>query len=112
MHHLSNVIAGNPMERTQCMRDYELMIVLDPTLDDDGIQGATTRVESQVTARGGAIAAIEPMGRRRMAYMIRQHRDGYYAVATFKMQPNAADELDRSLKLNDQVIRHLLIRKD
>ena len=52
------------------------------------------------------------MGRRRLAYQIKQHRDGFYAVVRFNMSPEGAEELDRSLKLTEQVIRHLLIRKD
>jgi small subunit ribosomal protein S6 len=94
------------------MRDYELMLILDPTLDDDTLNGAAERIQALVTARGGEMTALDPMGRRRMAYPIKQHRDGYYTVARFKMAPAAANELDRGLKLNDQVIRHLLINKD
>lgn len=94
------------------MREYELMLVLDPTLDEAGEQGATERVQSFVTAHSGEMLGIDPMGRRRLAYPIERHRDGIYTIARFKMAPSAADELERGLKLNDQVLRHMLIRKD
>ena len=59
------------------MRDYELMLILDPTLDDDALSGASERIQALVTARGGEMTSLDPMGRRRMAYPIKQHRDGY-----------------------------------
>jgi small subunit ribosomal protein S6 len=94
------------------VRNYELMLVIDPTLDEEGLKAATERVQTFITGRGGEVTSLDPIGRRRMAYQIKHHRDGFYALARFKMGPNAADELERSLELNEQVIRHLLIRKD
>jgi small subunit ribosomal protein S6 len=94
------------------MRDYELMLILDPTLDEEGTQAASDRVQAFISGRGGEVVSIDPMGRRRLAYPIKRHRDGIYSVARLRMDATVADELDRSLKLTDQVIRHLLIRKD
>ena len=94
------------------MREYELMLVLDPTLDEDGSKAATERVEGFVAGRGGEMLGVDPLGRRRMAYAINRHRDAIYTIARFKIVPTAAEELDRQLKLNEQVLRHLLIRKD
>ena len=94
------------------MHEYELMVILDPGLDEEGTQAASERVQTYVTGQGGEFLALEPMGRRRMAYPIKRLRDGFYTIARFRLDPAAADELDRSLKLNEQVIRHLIIRKD
>jgi small subunit ribosomal protein S6 len=94
------------------MRDYELMVVLTPELDDEGVTTTTERVTSLVTARGGEVVEVQPWGRRRLAYPIRNLRDGFYAVAKLKLSPDAAEPLDRSLKLTDPVIRHLLVRLD
>ena len=94
------------------MRDYELMVVLTPELDDDAVTATTERVRSLVTARGGEVADVQSWGRRRLAYPIQKFRDAFYAVAKLKLSPDAAEPLDRSLKLTDSVIRHLLVRLD
>ena len=94
------------------MRDYELMVVFTPELDDDGVTATTERVKSLVTTRGGEVVDVQAWGRRRLAYPILNFRDGYYAVAKLRLDPEAADPLDRSLRLADPVIRHLLVRTD
>jgi small subunit ribosomal protein S6 len=94
------------------VRDYELMVVLTPELDDDGVTATTERVKSLVTARGGEVVDVQPWGRRRLAYPIKRLRDGYYAVAKLKLDPEAAEPLDRSLRLTEPVIRHMLVRLD
>src|SRR5438445_13882978 len=97
------------------MREYELMLILDPTLDEEGTQAAADRVQTFVAGRGGEVLSVDsapPMGRRRLAYPIKRQRDGIYSVTRLGMDAQAADDLERTLKLSDQVIRHLLIRKD
>ena len=94
------------------MRDYELMVVLTPELDDDGVSATTERVTSLVTARGGEVVDIQPWGRRRLAYPIRNFREGHYAVARVKLTPEAAVPLERGLRLSEPVLRHLLVRLD
>jgi small subunit ribosomal protein S6 len=94
------------------MRDYELMVVLTPELDDQGVEETTERVRTLVTARGGEVTDLQPWGRRRLAYPVNRFRDGFYAVAKLKLEPTAAEPLDRALRLNDAVIRHLLVRLD
>lgn len=94
------------------MQEYELMYILVPDLDEAGVEAATQRIRSLLDARGAEVATIEPWGRRRMAYPIRHHRDGYYVLARFKMSADQTDSLERALRLNEQVLRHLLIRLD
>ncbi|HYU18765.1 MAG TPA: 30S ribosomal protein S6 [Chloroflexota bacterium] len=94
------------------MRDYELMVVLTPELDDEAVASTTERIRSLVTTRGGEVVDVQAWGRRRLAYPIQKFRDGHYAVAKLKLSPDAAEPLDRSLKLTEPVIRHLLVRLD
>jgi small subunit ribosomal protein S6 len=94
------------------MRDYELMVILDPNLDEAGVEAESERVRSLVTARGGEVVSFEPWGRRRLAYPIKRFRDGYYAVVRFKMTPEESDALERALKLAESVIRHLIVRPE
>jgi len=94
------------------VRDYELMVVLNPELDEAGVEATTERLTTQINGRGGEVVDIQKWGRRRLAYPIDKLRDGFYAVAKLKLSPEAADPLDRALRLNESVIRHLLVRLD
>ena len=94
------------------MREYELMVVLDPNLDDAAVEALNTRIQNMVTQRGGAIDSVDAWGRRRLAYPIGRYRDGVYILSRFQMPPNAAAEIERALKLTESVIRHLLVRAE
>ena len=86
------------------------MFILAPDLEDDAITTAAERVRTYVTSRGGEVRSLEPWGRRRLAYPIRRYHEGNYQIAHFTLDPDHAIELDRSLRLNEQVIRHMIIR--
>lgn len=94
------------------MRDYELMVVLSPELDEAGVDAATERLGTQISGRGGEVVDLQKWGRRRLAYPIAKQRDGFYTVAKLKLAPGDADPLERSLRLNESVLRHLLVRLD
>jgi small subunit ribosomal protein S6 len=94
------------------VRDYELMVVLDPNLDDAAIEALNTRIQSLVTQRGGTIDNIDTWGRKRLAYPIGRFRDGFYILTRLQLPPAAAAEIERALKLTESVIRHLLVRAE
>jgi small subunit ribosomal protein S6 len=94
------------------VRDYELMVVLDPNLDESAIEALNTRIQSMVTQRGGTIENVDMWGRRRLAYPVGRYRDGVYILSRFQLPPNAAGEIERALKLTESVIRHLLVRAE
>lgn len=94
------------------LRDYELMVIFKPDLEDQALQEAVERLNGLIAARNGQISSSDVWGRRRLAYPIQDFRDGIYTVTQLKLDPNGTDELERSLKLNDQIIRYLLIRVD
>ena len=91
------------------MREYELMYVLAPDLPEEGLTAATERVTTLITNRGGEITKTDTWGRRRLAYPIKRHMDGYYTILRFNFDPQVTDELDRSLRLNEQVLRHIIV---
>lgn len=94
------------------MRDYEMMIVFDPDLDEGQLQAQTERVTALVTSRGGTIQRVDPWGRRRLAYPIRRKRDGMYTLLRVQLAPNAAAEIEHSLRLMESVMRYLIVRAD
>jgi small subunit ribosomal protein S6 len=94
------------------VRDYELMVVLDPNLDDAAIDAMNTRIQTLSTQRGGSIENVDTWGRRRLAYPIGRYRDGVYILYRMQLPPNAAAEIERALKLTESVVRHLLVRAE
>jgi small subunit ribosomal protein S6 len=94
------------------VREYELMTVFRPDLGDEGIQQASERLDGLISARGAEITNTDMWGQRRMAYPISDFRDGVYRLSKLQMDPSAAIELERTLRLNDQILRHMLIRLD
>ncbi|MCA1645883.1 MAG: 30S ribosomal protein S6 [Chloroflexi bacterium] len=92
------------------MRDYELMVVLDPNLDETAIEAMNTRIQTLVSSRGGSVDNVDTWGRKRLAYPIGRFRDGFYILSRVQLPPTAAVEIERALKLTESVLRHLLVR--
>jgi len=94
------------------VRDYEVMYILNADLDEEGTDAAVTRFEDVVKDGGGEIVKTERWGKRKLAYEVNDRIEGYYVLMYFKSPSNAAQELERILKINDDILRHLLIKKD
>jgi small subunit ribosomal protein S6 len=92
------------------MRRYELMLVLQPDAADDRAAAVIDRVTRQVVASGGQIVKVAPWGRRRLAYPIDRYRDGSYHILVFEAPPTVIDELERDLKISEEVLRHLVVK--
>jgi len=93
------------------VRTYELMAVLAPDIAEEEMPAAMERISGYITTGGGEVAELtttSPWGRRRLAYPIRDYRDGFYALYRFDLDPTGIDELERDLGLNNQVIRSLV----
>ena len=94
------------------MRQYELMIILDPETDERNLQPTLEKMLAVVGKDGGSVDEIDVMGRRRLAYEIRKQAEGIYAVVNLTAEPATAQELDRQLGLNESVLRTKLLRRD
>ncbi len=92
------------------MRQYELMIILDPELDERTVQPSLDKFLSVVTKDSGTVDTVDIWGRRRLAYEINKKAEGIYAVVNFTAEPATAKELDRQLGLNESVLRTKLMR--
>ena len=92
------------------MRQYELMVILDPELDDRTVQPSLERFLKVVTTDGGSVDNVDIWGRRRLAYDIKKEAEGIYAVVNFTSEPATAKELVRQLGLNESVMRTKLMR--
>lgn len=92
------------------MRRYELMLVLRPDVPDDKSQAVVDRTTRQIATAGGQIVKVAPWGRRRLAYAIDRHREGSYHIVLFESPAEAIAELERSLLITEEVLRHLVVR--
>lgn len=92
------------------MRPYEVMMILGAGLEEDAIQAVLDRSTETVRAGGGTPGKLERWGRRRLAYEIDHRAEGYYALLEATAEPAAMNELDRMLRLADEVVRHKVIR--
>ena len=93
------------------MRNYEVMFVIDPALED-AKKDATVESVQSIIAADGEVGKVDVWGMRKLAYPIDKKEEGYYAVVEFQGNPTLPKELDRRLKISDNVIRHIIINKD
>ncbi len=91
------------------MRPYEVMIILDPTLDDETVRTEVDRATELIKARGDNPGRVERWGKRRLAYEIRKHREGNYVLVSAQAEPATMSALDRQLTLADGVLRHKVV---
>ena len=94
------------------MRNYELMVILDPELEERTIAPSLDRFLTVVTNSGGTVGKVDIWGRRRLAYEIRKQLEGIYTVIDINAEPSAVAELDRQLNLNESVLRTKLMRPE
>lgn len=93
------------------MRKYEVMYILRPTLEQEAVQ-ATVEKFKGIMSNGGEITNHQDMGKRRLAYEINKIREGFYFLVNFQATPAVVAELERIMKISDEVIRYLIVRED
>ena len=94
------------------MRQYEMMIILDASLEERTVQPSLDQFLTVVTTAGGSVDKVDVWGRRRLAYEIDHKSEGIYTVVEMKAEPETVKELDRQLNLNEAVIRTKIMRPD
>lgn len=94
------------------MRKYELMIILDPVLEERAVQPSLDPFLNVITTRGGTVHKVDVWGRRRLAFEIEKKSEGIYAVVDLTADPDTVKELDRQLNLNEGVLRTKVIRPE
>ena len=94
------------------MRKYEVVVIVDPDVDDRQVNGLLEKPLAGLTKAGGTVDSIDVWGRRRLAYDINKKSEGIYAVIDLNATPDTVNELDRQLKLNESVLRTKVLRQD
>jgi len=91
------------------MRLYEVVYILDPALEEGAVDAKLEKFHALATSNGGEVAAVDHWGVRQLAYPVKKQRNGYYVVAQFTAAVEALPEFERLLRLDDEVMRYLLV---
>ena len=93
------------------MRDYEVLYIVRADLDDEKVQDAVKRVNTLIERSGGQADRTNLWGKRKLAYEVRHQKEGAYVLQDFQLEPDRVPELEASLKITEEVLRHLIVRK-
>jgi small subunit ribosomal protein S6 len=94
------------------MREYELTIIVRSDIEEPDLMTLIDRVKALITDQGGEVAKLDLWGTRRLAYPIKQVREGQYVFMVTQLPPQALAEVDRGIKLIEDILRHLFVRVD
>ena len=94
------------------MQKYECAIVLTPGLASDALETSTKKYKDVIASNGGSLTAVDEWGKRSLAYEINYHKEGFYYFYRFEGDKALVDELSRQLKIDENVIRHMVVRDD
>lgn len=99
-------------ESTETVRKYELPLIIPSDVADDAVNGIVQTVQGWIEAGAGQVTEVNVWGRRHLAYPIAESREGTYVLIKAEMQPQSINELERNLRLAQQILRHLVVRLD
>lgn len=91
---------------------YELMVIIKPLLPEDIKTGVLSKIEKFIEEGKGKVTKRDVWGKRHLAYKIKSHEEGYYMVLNFEMPESHVKDFERELKLQNDVLRYLLVRED
>jgi small subunit ribosomal protein S6 len=99
-------------EESKKLRDYELVVIISPEVADDGIDSIVDKISQLISRDGGAVDETDRWGKRKLAYPIKRFLEGYYILFRCKMKPASGKGLEASLRISEEVLRHLLVKLD
>jgi small subunit ribosomal protein S6 len=94
------------------MRNYELMFIAHPDLDDANLASLVDKAKGWITASGGQVGQVDLWGRRRLAYTIHKQNEGQYILMQTQLTPAGTRDVERNLRLTEQVMRFQIVRTD
>lgn len=93
------------------MKKYEVMFIVN-IANEEVIQAAVKLVQDTITRIGGMVVKVDEWGRRHLAYEVKHQNEGYYVVVEFEADPSQITELDRIIKIHEEIIRHIIVKQD
>lgn len=92
------------------MREYELIYIVRPDVEEEALEEIGKKVEQVVTSNGGQVTEVKRWGKRRLAYPIQKLKEGYYVLNRMQLEPQMLKEVERGLTLSEEIIRYLVVR--
>ena len=93
------------------MREYELTLILNPEVGEENLPGVVDKVKGWIAAGGGDVLTVTPAGRKRLAFPIGKSRDGNFFYLGTRMKSESLAEVERSIRLSEDILRHMVIRR-
>ena len=93
------------------MNKYELLFIIDNSAADEAKEAIIAKMSQLVTDNGGSVEKVDKLGAKKLAYPINFKEDGYYVLMNFECEPALVAEMERQLRINDQVMRHMVVKK-
>jgi small subunit ribosomal protein S6 len=94
------------------MRNYEGVFIVSPDLSAEAAKNVITQIQDLVSKNGGRVDGVQEWGKKRLAYKIKKRQEGHYVILNFQLDSDQTKKLEQSLRLNDQLLRFLLVNKD
>jgi small subunit ribosomal protein S6 len=99
-------------EGSEALRDYEMVMIISPDVPEEEVPNTIEKVGQLITGRGGEVGEVNRWGRRKLAYPIKRCTEGTYVLTQFKLDPTQVADLEASIELTEEVIRHLVVRRE
>ena len=93
------------------MNKYELLFIIDNSAADEAKEAIIAKMSQLVTDNGGSVEKVDKWGAKKLAYPINFKEDGYYVLMNFECEPALVAKMERQLRINDQVMRHMVVKK-
>ncbi len=94
------------------MRDYELVVIFSPELEEEALNSSLEKLSGWIDAKGGTVTSQEQWGRKKLSYPIKRFREGVFVLTQYQGEPQLNKELEGNLKLAEEVLRYLLVKKE
>jgi len=94
------------------MRTYEMMVIFHPTLDESAVAAEAEKTSELIKANGGEVAKVTIWGRRKLAYAINDQLEGSYVLFNFELEPSVLSTVEFNLKLDENILRYLVVKTD
>ncbi|MGQ9621992.1 MAG: 30S ribosomal protein S6 [Candidatus Caldatribacteriaceae bacterium] len=94
------------------MQEYELGVVIRPTLAEEGVQNVVEKLKNVIVGQGGTVEKVDLWGKRRLAYPIEKYTEGYYVFLHFVLPPKNVTEVSRVARYTEDVLRHILVKEE
>jgi small subunit ribosomal protein S6 len=103
--------ASRPVLKTAAgqLRDYELLLIISPEVTDEELESRVGKISQTITEIGGVVSSTEPWGKRKLAYPIEHFTEGHYVLIKCSFEPALCREFEASLRISEEILRHLLI---